>query len=109
MDAALAVSNCLIDFTRPEGTLRHLDACVKHKCALVIGTTGFDAAGKAAIAQAAQSIPVVFAPNMAVGVNAVFKLLEVAAHILDEGYDIEVITSKAETLGETPVAVVIRP
>ena len=108
VDAALAVSNCLIDFTRPEGTLRHLDACVKHKCALVIGTTGFDAAGKAAIAQAAQSIPVVFAPNMAVGVNAVFKLLEVAARILDEGYDIEVIEAHHRHKVDAPSGTALR-
>jgi dihydrodipicolinate reductase len=44
----------------------------------VIGTTGFDAAGKAAIAAAAERIPIVFAPNMAVGVNVVFRLLDVA-------------------------------
>ncbi|MFK7966336.1 MAG: 4-hydroxy-tetrahydrodipicolinate reductase [Burkholderiaceae bacterium] len=88
---ALHGSDCFIDFTRPEGTLDHLKACVEHKVAMVIGTTGFDDAGKAAIEQAAQSIPIVFAPNMSVGVNVTFKLLEVAAQILDSGYDIEVI------------------
>jgi 4-hydroxy-tetrahydrodipicolinate reductase len=91
LDAALAVADCLIDFTRPEGTLRHLEACRRHKVSLVIGTTGFSAQGKAAIEAAAQDIPIVFAPNMAVGVNAVFRLLDVAARILNEGYDIEVI------------------
>jgi len=75
----LAHADCLIDFTRPEGSLEHLAACVEHQTKMVIGTTGFDEAGKAAIAQAAQSIGIVFAPNMSVGVNATLKLLEVAA------------------------------
>lgn len=91
IDAALALADCLIDFTRPEGALLHLTACRQHQLGMVIGTTGFDAAGKAAIAAAATEIPIVFAPNMSVGVNAVFKLLDVAARILNEGYDVEVI------------------
>jgi 4-hydroxy-tetrahydrodipicolinate reductase len=80
----------LIDFTRPEGTLAHLEACQLLNCGMVIGTTGFDAAGKAAIAHAAKTIPIVFAPNMSVGVNVTFKLLEIAAQILDDAYDIEI-------------------
>ncbi|TSH98182.1 4-hydroxy-tetrahydrodipicolinate reductase [Verticiella sediminum] len=87
--AALADADCLIDFTRPEGTLAHLAACVEHATNVVIGTTGFDDAGKAAIAQAAQRIGVVFAPNMSVGVNTTLKLLELAARMLPD-YDVEV-------------------
>ena len=81
----------LIDFTRPEGTQAHLQACRRRGVKMVIGTTGFDEAGKAAIATAADSIAIVFAPNMSVGVNGAFRLLEVAASILAAGYDIEVI------------------
>lgn len=81
----------LIDFTRPEGTLEHLKHCTAHGVAMVIGTTGFDAAGKAAIRAATENIPIVFAPNMSVGINATLKLLEVAAKILSSGYDIEII------------------
>jgi 4-hydroxy-tetrahydrodipicolinate reductase len=58
---------------------------------MVIGTTGFDEAGKAAIRAASASIGVVFAPNMSVGVNATFRLLEVAAAILASGYDVEIV------------------
>lgn len=90
VDAAFAVADCLIDFTRPEATLVHLQAAQRAGKAMVIGTTGFNAEEKARVAEAAQSTPVVFAPNMAVGVNAVFKLLEVAAQILASGYDVEV-------------------
>ena len=91
LDESLAGAHALIDFTRPEATLAHIEACRKHKVALVIGTTGFDEAGKATILAASRDIPIVFAPNMSVGVNLVFKLLDMAAKVLDEGYDIEIV------------------
>lgn len=88
---ALANADVLIDFTRPEGTLNHLQVCVQHGVKCVIGTTGFDAAGKQAIADAAQRVGVVFSPNMNVGVNVTLKLLEVAARFLGAtDYDIEI-------------------
>ncbi|MFV0282968.1 MAG: 4-hydroxy-tetrahydrodipicolinate reductase [Castellaniella sp.] len=86
----LAAADCLIDFTRPEGTLAHLDACVEHGVKCVIGTTGFDADGKQAIRAAAQKTAIVFAPNMSVGVNVTLKLLDMAARLLNSGYDVEV-------------------
>jgi 4-hydroxy-tetrahydrodipicolinate reductase len=88
--SAIKNADCLIDFTRPEGSLQHLQACVEHGVNMVIGTTGFDDAGKAAITKAAQHIGIVFAPNMSVGVNATLKLLDMAARILNSGYDVEV-------------------
>ncbi|UAY78444.1 4-hydroxy-tetrahydrodipicolinate reductase [Pasteurella canis] len=81
----------LIDFTRPEGTLNHLQFCVEYHKKIVIGTTGFDEAGKRDIQQAAQKIPVVFASNFSVGVNLVFKLLEKAAKVMGDYCDIEII------------------
>ncbi len=81
----------LIDFTRPEGTLAHLKVCRELGVKLIIGTTGFSEAQKAEIADAARDIAIVMAPNMAVGVNVVFKLLAQAAKALNEGYDIEII------------------
>ena len=87
----LAQADYLIDFTRPEGTLEHLAFCAAHGKKMIIGTTGFDAAGKAAIAAAAEKIAIVFAPNMSVGVNVTMKLLEMAAKNFAEGYDIEII------------------
>jgi 4-hydroxy-tetrahydrodipicolinate reductase len=89
--AGLATSQCLIDFTRPEGTLQHLAICRELGVGAVIGTTGFTEAQKAQIAEYAQSIPVVFAPNMSVGVNVTLKLLEMAAKALATGYDIEIV------------------
>jgi 4-hydroxy-tetrahydrodipicolinate reductase len=87
----LAAAAYLIDFTRPDGTLRHLAYCAARGIKMIIGTTGFDAAGKAAIAAAAQKTAIVFAPNMSVGVNVTLKLLEMAASSLSEGYDIEIV------------------
>ena len=88
---ALQAAQALIDFTRPEATFGYLDACAAAGVPLVIGTTGFDEDGKARIATAAQQIPIVFAPNMSVGVNLLMKLAELAAVVLDDGYDIEII------------------
>ncbi|NMG46678.1 4-hydroxy-tetrahydrodipicolinate reductase [Azoarcus communis] len=105
---ALAAADCLIDFTRPEGTLHHLALARELGKAAVIGTTGFDAAGKAAVTAAAADIPVVFAPNMAVGVNAVFRLLEVAARILDQGYDVEVIEAHHRFKVDAPSGTALR-
>jgi 4-hydroxy-tetrahydrodipicolinate reductase len=87
----IAAADGLIDFTRPEGSLLHLEACLKSGTGMVIGTTGFTAEGKQRIADAAKRIPVVFAPNMAIGVNATFKLAEVAAAILGDAYDVEIV------------------
>jgi 4-hydroxy-tetrahydrodipicolinate reductase len=89
--AVLAGADCVIDFTRPDATLNYLPLCIEHGVNLVVGTTGFDEAGKAALRQASESIGVVFSPNMAIGVNATFKILELAAKILNSGYDIEII------------------
>lgn len=88
---AVAAADCLIDFTRPQGTLHHLAACVAQGKAAVIGTTGFSAPERAQIEAAATRIPIVFAPNMAVGVNVTFKLAELAARILGDDYDVEII------------------
>lgn len=87
----LADAEYLIDFTRPEGTLHHLAYCAEHGIKMIIGTTGFDDAGKAAIAAAAKETAIVFSPNMSVGVNVTMKLLELAAKSFAHGYDIEII------------------
>lgn len=104
----LQAIDCLIDFTRPEGTLHHLELCRRAGVAMVIGTTGFEAEGKAAIAAAAADVPVVFAPNMAVGVNLVFKLLDTAARILNQGYDIEVVEAHHRMKVDAPSGTALR-
>lgn len=106
--AGLGKIDVLIDFTRPQGTLVHLAMCRKAGVGMVIGTTGFEADGKAAIADAAKDIPVVFAPNMAVGVNLVFKLLDTAARILNQGYDIEIVEAHHRLKIDAPSGTALR-
>ncbi|HEX5127587.1 MAG TPA: 4-hydroxy-tetrahydrodipicolinate reductase [Rhodocyclaceae bacterium] len=108
VDAAFQVADCLIDFTRPEGTLMHLAAAQRAGKAMVIGTTGFNPQEKALVAAAAQKIPLVFSPNMAVGVNAVFKLLEVASKILASGYDVEVVEAHHRFKIDAPSGTALR-
>jgi len=88
--STLTQADCLIDFTRPEATLEHLDVCTRHGIKMVIGTTGFDDNGRAAIEVAAQKTAIVFAPNMSVGINVTLKLLDMASRLLNAGYDVEI-------------------
>ncbi len=92
-DPEMAIGNAdvLIDFTRPEGTLAHLAACVRHGTAAVVGTTGFTPAQKEEIAALAQHIPIVFAPNMSVGINLLLDLVETAARTLGPAFDVEIL------------------
>ncbi|MHB1358221.1 MAG: 4-hydroxy-tetrahydrodipicolinate reductase [Rhodocyclaceae bacterium] len=108
VETALSGADCLIDFTRPEGTLQHLEICRRLGVHAVIGTTGFSPDQKQQIEAAARDTPVVFAPNMAVGVNAVFKLLDVAARILNEGYDVEVIEAHHRHKIDAPSGTALR-
>ncbi len=107
-DAALTGVDCLIDFTRPAGTLVHLASCRRQGVAMVIGTTGMEAEQKKAIEDAARDIPIVFAPNMAVGVNLVFKLLDTAARVLAQGYDIEVVEAHHRHKVDAPSGTALR-
>jgi len=81
----------LIDFTRPEATLGYLAICQQAGKAMVIGTTGFKDEALAQIEKFAQSVPVVFAPNMSVGVNLSLKLLDMAARVIGTESDIEIV------------------
>ncbi|MDB5970735.1 MAG: 4-hydroxy-tetrahydrodipicolinate reductase [Hydrocarboniphaga sp.] len=81
----------LIDFTRPEGTLAALDSCVAARRGMVIGTTGFSSEQRARIEAAAQRIPICMSGNFSIGVNLCLALVEHAARVLGERFDIEVI------------------
>ena len=91
IEAVIDQFDVLIDFTRPHVTLALLPVCQKNGKKLIIGTTGFDEEGKAALAQAAKDMALVFAPNMSVGVNLCFKLLDMAAKAIGDDVDIEII------------------
>ncbi|WP_416886506.1 4-hydroxy-tetrahydrodipicolinate reductase [Marinospirillum sp.] len=90
-DLTRADFDLLIDFTSPEATLNHARFCAAQGKAMVIGTTGLNEQQKAELATLAEQIPVVFAPNMSVGVNLCFKLLEMAAQVLGDDYDVEIV------------------
>jgi 4-hydroxy-tetrahydrodipicolinate reductase len=98
----------LVDFTRPESTLAHLPPCEAFQRRVVIGTTGFSAEQKQRIAQAAQAIPIVFAPNMSVGVNLCFKLLDIAARVLGDTVDVEIVEAHHRYKVDAPSGTALR-
>ncbi len=98
----------LIDFTRPEATLANLAICREAGKRIVIGTTGFDDAGKQAISEAGEDIALVFAPNMSVGVNLTLKLLDIAARVMGDEVDIEVIEAHHRHKVDAPSGTALR-
>lgn len=106
--AAIAASQCLIDFTRPEATLAHLDLALARGSALVIGTTGFTPEQKQRIAAAANRIAIVMAPNFAIGVNVTFKLAEIAAKSLGAEFDVEIIEAHHKHKVDAPSGTALR-
>lgn len=82
--------DCVVDFTQPQATLEHLKTCVALKRPMVIGTTGFSEQETKTIADAARVIPVVFSPNMSIGVNLVFKVVKDMATTLKD-YKVRII------------------
>ena len=108
IEAGLHGAQVLIDFTRPEGTIAHLQACARLGVRAVVGTTGFDAGQRAQIGALAQRVGVVLAPNMSVGVNVVFKLVEQAARALSRGYDIEIVEAHHRHKVDAPSGTALR-
>ena len=90
INAALAQADCLIDFTRPQTSLKYAAVAQQQGVKLVIGTTGFDETQKETLQQISEHLAIVLAPNTSVGVNLTFKLLELAGKILRNRYDIEI-------------------
>jgi len=101
-EALGADPDVVIDFTLPEATLTHLDWCRRRGKPLVIGTTGFDAGQLSRIEDAAREIAVVLAPNMSVGVNLCFRLVELAAGVVGHSSDIEVIEAHHRHKADAP-------
>ncbi|HWU82369.1 MAG TPA: 4-hydroxy-tetrahydrodipicolinate reductase [Methylophilaceae bacterium] len=106
--AALVGADVLVDFTRPEPSLEYLDACQAAGVKLVIGTTGFTAEQKQRIEAAAQQIGIVFAPNMSVGVTLLINLVQSAAKVLAEGYDVEIIEAHHRHKVDAPSGTALR-
>ncbi|MDR2191581.1 MAG: 4-hydroxy-tetrahydrodipicolinate reductase [Endomicrobium sp.] len=90
LENSLSETDVLIDFTNPQSALENAQTASKHKIPIVIGATGFSAEQKEELAQISQIIPIVLSPNMSVGVNLLFKLVEETAKKVS-GYDIEIV------------------
>lgn len=84
------ISDAVIDFTLPEGTMQHALCAAKTKKPLIVGTTGLSAAQEEQLKEAAKSAPIVYAANMSLGVNLLIELVEKAAQALDPQWDIEI-------------------
>lgn len=105
--AAIACSDVLVDFTVPESSLVHVALCRAAGKRIVIGTTGFgDAAAQ--IAAAGAEIPIVFAPNMSVGVNLCLRLIELAARVLGDDFDVEIIEAHHRHKIDAPSGTAVR-
>ncbi len=108
IDDALKGADVLVDFTRPEASLVYLAACQKHQIKMVIGTTGFSAEQKLQIEAASKKIPIVFAPNTSVGVSLLIDLVQSAAKVLNEGFDIEIIEAHHRFKVDAPSGTALR-
>ena len=107
-DAVIGGCDVLIDFTRPAASLPLIARCAERGVKMVIGTTGFDEAGKAAIAAAAEKTAIVFAANFSVGVNLTFHILDTVARVLNEGYDVEIIEAHHRHKVDAPSGTALR-
>ncbi|MFA6178836.1 MAG: 4-hydroxy-tetrahydrodipicolinate reductase [Candidatus Methylopumilus sp.] len=106
--AALVGADVLVDFTRPEPSLQYIAACQQAGVKLVIGTTGFSAEQKLQIEAAAKDIAIVFAPNMSVGVTLLINLVQAAAKVLADGYDVEIIEAHHRHKVDAPSGTALR-
>jgi len=98
----------VVDFSRPDAALALLEECQSRGRAAVIGTTGFDPAQKAQVGRHAAAIPVVMAPNMGIGINLAFGLVEAAARALGDAYDAEIIEGHHRHKVDAPSGTALR-
>jgi 4-hydroxy-tetrahydrodipicolinate reductase len=108
IDEVIDRGEVIIDFTLPQATMQTCEAAAKIGRAMVIGTTGLTDQDKARLKELAASMPVVFAPNMSLGVNLLFKLVGDVARILGPGYDLEVVEAHHRMKKDAPSGTAIR-
>jgi 4-hydroxy-tetrahydrodipicolinate reductase len=106
LEQALANADVLIDFTWPEVTIGNAEVCGRLGKAMVVGTTGLNQEQRDVISRVAE--PVVFAPNMSVGVNVCFKLLKDMAKTLGEGFDVEIVELHHNKKKDSPSGTAVR-
>ncbi|KRT55512.1 4-hydroxy-tetrahydrodipicolinate reductase [endosymbiont of Ridgeia piscesae] len=108
LDEVLGDFDVLIDFTSPAATMAHLELCQANRKAMVIGTTGLSDTEKQRLQKAAEEVGIVFAPNMSVGVNLCLNLLKVAARVMGEDADIEIIEAHHRHKVDAPSGTALR-
>ncbi len=108
MAGATRLSDVLIDFTLPNVTETNIKLCRRHDCKMVIGTTGLSEEQHAMIREASEDIAIVFAPNMSIGVNICFRLLEIASKVLGDSSDIEIIEAHHRHKVDAPSGTALR-
>jgi 4-hydroxy-tetrahydrodipicolinate reductase len=109
LEAALASgADVAIDFTAPAAAQHHARICAGRKVALVVGTTGIPPEGRADIAARAREVPIVLAPNMSVGVNALFRLVAEAARALGPSYEVEILETHHRAKKDAPSGTALR-
>ncbi len=106
--SASAGFDVLIDFTRPEISMQYLAYCQQARRRMVIGTTGFNAEQLELITAAAQDIAIVLAPNMSVGVNLCYTLLDIAARVLGDDVDVDIIEAHHRHKVDSPSGTALR-
>ncbi len=108
LDCLEARPDVVIDFTSPGATLELVEDMADDKIPLVTGTTGFSGAQKKKLAEQLEAVPFVLAPNMSVGVNVLFKLVEETARILGEGFDAEIVEAHHRFKADAPSGTALR-
>ncbi len=108
LGAAMGQFDVLIDFTSPQTTLANAELCAQHNKALVVGTTGFTQDEKQRLQAFQQQIPLCLAANFSTGVNLCLKLLQTAAEVLNQGYDIEIVEAHHRHKVDSPSGTALR-
>lgn len=105
---AISAAQVLVDFTAPVATLKNLTLCAAQGKAAVVGTTGLDEAQKAELTSQGQKMPLVFAPNMSVGMNLMFKLVGMIAKVLGPDYALELVEAHHDQKKDAPSGTAVR-
>ncbi len=108
LEEALANADLLIDFTFPQVSLRNAAVCARLGKAMIVGSTGFTPDERKQLEGYAEKTPIVFAPNMSVGVNVCFKLLKDLAKTLGDDFDVEIVELHHNKKKDSPSGTAVR-
>jgi 4-hydroxy-tetrahydrodipicolinate reductase len=101
LEKIIDTAEVVIDFTNPQASLKNLEVASRFKKAMVIGTTGHTEQEKKLVAERARTIPLLMAPNMSLGVNLLFKVVDGVAKVL-KGYDVEIVEAHHNRKKDAP-------